>query len=125
MCGFLWSPTPKPEPSRRKKVMDGLWYRTCGDYEVIVEVSKKFLDDYEDSAPISADSRAEFKRCNMDVHGCANEGDATAVRHVLWNMDLFCPKCNETTLYDDDRCPSCNARLWREQLTFTLQQVAK
>jgi hypothetical protein len=124
MFGWLFG-ARKPEPSRRKKVLDGLWYRTCGDYEVIVEASRKFLEDYEDSGPISADSRAEFKRCNMDVHGCANEGDATAVRHVLWNMDLFCPKCNENTDHDDDRCPFCNARLWRERLTFTLQHVAK
>jgi DnaJ-class molecular chaperone len=124
MFGWLFG-ARKPEPSRRKKVLDGLWYRTCGDYEVIVEASKKFFDGYEDVGPVSADSGAEFKRCNMDVRNCHNEGEATAIRTVLWNMDLFCPKCNENTAYDDDRCPFCNARLWRERLTFTLQHVAK
>jgi DnaJ-class molecular chaperone len=124
MLGWLFAAF-KPKPSRRKKVMDGLWYRTSGDYGVIVEVSPKFMASYEDHDKISAESRAEFKRCNMEVRGCTNEGEAMAVRTVLWNMDLFCPKCNGETLYDDDRCGNCNTRLWRQRLTFTLAHVAK
>lgn len=124
MFSWLFS-APAPPPSRRKKIMDGLWYRTCGDYEVVVEVSPKFMDGYEDPGQISVESLAEFKRCNMDVRGCGNEGEATAVLTVLSNMDLFCPKCDGETLYDDDRCPHCNARLWRQRLTFTLAHVAK
>lgn len=123
---FWWLfQTPAPQPSRRKKIEAGLWYRTSGDYGVIVEASPKFMDDQEDADPISADSRAEFKRCNMDVRNCTNEGEAMAVRTVLWNMDLFCPKCNGDTLYDDQRCPHCKARLWRDRLTFTFVRVAK
>lgn len=124
MFSWLFA-APAPQPSRRKKIIDGLWYRTCGDYGVIVEASQKFMDDYEDGDQISAESRAEFQRCNMDVRGCNNEGEAMAVRTVLWNMDLCCPKCDEETLFDDDRCPHCKARLWRTRLTFTLNRVTK
>lgn len=124
MLGWLFAAF-KPKPSRRKKIADGLWYRTSSDYDVIVEASPKFMEHQEDADPISADSRAEFKRCNMDVRGCANEGEAMAVRTVLWGMDLFCPKCNEETLYDDPRCPHCKARLWRDRLTFTFVRVDK
>lgn len=122
--GWFFSLPPMPSgPSRRKKIVDGLWYRTVNDLEVLVEASREFWDGYADESPVSRDSRAEFRRCNMNVRNCNNEGEAMALRTVLWNMDLFCPKCNETTLYDDDRCPHCRARLWQEPLTFQLKYV--
>lgn len=124
MFGWLFS-SPKPEPSRRKKIDEGLWYRTCGDYEVIVEATKKFLDGYDDGSPISADSVSDFKRCNVTPRGCTNESEAIAIRTVMWNMDWFCPGCNEEMLHEDDKCWNCNARLWRTPLTFTLVRVAK
>ena len=124
MLGWLLAAF-KPKPSRRKKICDGLWYRTCGNHEVIVEASPCFMDGQEDTNPISRESLGEFKRYNIDVQECSNEGEAIALRTVLWNMERPCPKCSEETTFDDKRCVNCKARLWSERLTFTLAHVAK
>lgn len=122
--GWFFSLPPKPSgPFRRKKIVDGLWYRTVNDGEVLVEASPKFWDGYADDSPVSSESRAEFRRCKMNVRNCSNEGEAIALRTVLWNMDLFCPKCNGQATCDDDRCVHCRASLWQEPLTFQLKYV--
>jgi rubrerythrin len=120
-----WFFNRAPTPSKRKKVDGGLWYRTAGDYTVIVEASPAWYKYNADENPISGESIEEFRRYNLKVAGCENEGDATAVTTVFSNMDLFCDKCGEDICHDDDKCPFCGKNQRRNAISFTLTKVPK
>jgi predicted RNA-binding Zn-ribbon protein involved in translation (DUF1610 family) len=122
---FFSRPKPPPKPPRRHKVDDGLWVRIHGPQSLTVEASLKWYEGYEDRSPISADSLEEFRSWNLVHTGCYTEGDAVAIRTVMWNSEFQCPRCGDETVHDDVKCVHCGARLWRQRLAVDLVQVAK
>ena len=118
-------PPPPAKPPRRKKIDDGLWVRIHGPESLTVEASLKWYEGYEDRSPISADSLEEFRSWNLVHTGCYTEGDAVAIRTVMWNTEFSCPRCGDETVHDDVKCVHCGARLWQQTLNVDLVHVAK
>ena len=105
---------------RATKVDDGLSYVVHGPNRIEVVATPEFYEGLGDEGPVSRESRADMQRVRASVTGVVNQGDATAVCTVIWNMDAFCPRCEEEVGYEDRRCPYCGQKLWNSTLYITL-----
>lgn len=105
------------------EVEDGLSYVVHGPNRIEIFATSAFYDGYADEGPVSREMRADMTRVRANVTGVVNEGDATAVCTVIWNMDASCPRCEEDVGHEDRRCPYCSQKLWNTPLYITLTKT--